>query len=509
MVSNANADNDVENPEHREATDCFMQARTAIKNGEVGNAEKLLRRALQLWPDNYNYTLQLAKLAIQVNKNEREIEELLQKTSVLNLAATEPRLLLATQYEKTGHNKKALSVYKGVLNIDPTNLIVRRKLGQQQLDPGQAMNVKMLSNKLIESPVYDEPVLPKPKTKVEIPKPLPEPKKPFNPLETRPLTPPPSLINEPIGLSDDSIKTIKDIKSLTTPKPTPEPVKPPPVVDLDAFQQQLQDRPTSDDIPTYSQETTQTATESASDNWESLMEAIQHDSQMYEVDGHLPMNVAISYIEVGLYSDAVEELQEAWKLFTKKADPEASRSCQLLIDCLFSLERYQEAIEWCDQGINLNGRNTPNGKSFVHRLATSYERLGDIAKANQLKAELGSDGTLMPSLPMPYAQPIAALRFALRGKRGYEGKEFQLNPDFVELVIGRGPKAHVFIDSPRVSKEHALLRFTISGLKIINLSRTNGTFLNGEKLEPDVEYPIDPGDIISLGKTIDLELYSM
>lgn len=112
MVSNV--DNDVENPQHREATDCFMQARSAIKNGEVGNAERLLRRALELWPDNYNYTLQLAKLAIQVGKQDREVEDLLQKTSVLNLAATEPRLLLATQYEKSGQNKKALSVYKEI-----------------------------------------------------------------------------------------------------------------------------------------------------------------------------------------------------------------------------------------------------------------------------------------------------------------------------------------------------------------------------------------------------------
>jgi tetratricopeptide (TPR) repeat protein len=494
MSQNVNVDGDVENPERREATDCFMQARTAIKNGEVGNAEKLLRRALELWPDNYNYTLQLAKLAIQVNKNEREIEDLLQKTSVLNLAATEPRLLLATQYEKLGNNKKALSVYKGVLNIDPTNLIVRRKLGQQQLDPGQAMNIQLLSNKLVESPIYDEPVLPSPKAKKESPKAF------SNPLETRPLS--------PLAQSTDSIgeevKTIKESRAL--PKSTPEVVPASPMLNLDAFQQQLKESPTSDDIPTYSQESTSST---PSENWESLMEAIQHDSQMYEVDGHLPMNVAISYIEVGLYSDAVDELQEAWKLFTKKADPEASRSCQLLIDCLFSLERYQEAIDWCDKGIELNGRDSPSAKPFIHRLATSYERLGDLAKASQLKVELGSEGTLMPSLPMPHAQPIAALRFGLRPRRGYEGKDFQLNPDFVELVIGRGPKAHVFIDSPRVSKEHALIKFTASGLKIVNLSRTNGTFVNGEKLEPDVEYPVDPGDIISLGKTIDLELFSM
>jgi tetratricopeptide (TPR) repeat protein len=503
MVSNV--DNDAENPERREATDCFMQARTAIKNGEVASAEKLLKRALQLWPDNYNYTLQLAKLAIQVGKNEREIEDLLQKTSVLNLTATEPRLLLATQYEKVGQNKKALSVYKGVLNIDPTNLIVRRKLGQQQLDAGQTMTVSMLSMKLDNSPVYEEPAL-TPKSKAVAPqttsKASLEDRLPANAYATQPLTPKPPFTPEE-ELDFREVKTLKDVKKL----PLNE-IKPEPKLNLDAFQQQMQERPTSDDIPTYSQESSQSKQQSSNEDWQSLIEAIQHDSQMYEVDGHLPMNVAISYIEVGLYSEAVEELQEAWKLFTKKSDPEASRSCQLLIDCLFSLERYQEAIEWCNRGIELNGRNSSAGKTFLHRLATSYERLGDTAMANQLRAELGSDGTLMPSLPMPYAQPIAALRFALRFRRGYDAPEYILNPDLVEIVIGRGPKAHIMIDSPRVSKEHALLRFTQSGLKIINLSRTNGTFVNGEKLEPDVEYPIDPGDVVGLGKTIDVELIS-
>lgn len=507
MVSNV--DNDVENPQHREATDCFMQARSAIKNGEVGNAERLLRRALDLWPDNYNYTLQLAKLAIQVGKQDREVEDLLQKTSVLNLAATEPRLLLATQYEKSGQNKKALSVYKGVLNIDPTNLIVRRKLGQQQLDPGQAMNMNMLSNKLMDSPVYEQPedIF---STKPSQPaKPQPKLPLPIDPLATKPLQPlQPSTLNNLTDISDNPVelKTVKDIPRslIQSVQNKPQPSQ----VDQEAFKEEMRERPTSDDIATYSQESTTTTNTGLADNWESLMEAIQHDSQMYEVDGQLPMNVAISYIEVGLYGEAVEELEEAWKLFTKKSDPEAVRCSLLLIDCLFSLERYQDAIEWCGRGIALTGRTSAEGKSFVHRLATSYERLGDLAQANQIKAELGSDGTLMPNLPMPYAQPIAALRFVLRPKRGYEGEDFNLNPDLVELVVGRGPKAHVLIDSPRVSKEHALLRFTQTGLKIINLSRTNGTFLNGEKLEPDLEYPIDPGDVIGLGKTIDVELLS-
>src|ERR1051326_294431 len=150
MGSNLNNLDQTENPERREATNCFIQARSALKNGEINTAEKLLRRALKLWPDNYNYTLQLAKLAIQVNKNEREIEELLQKSSILNLSATEPRLLLATQYEKTGQSYRAVSIYKGVLNIDPSNIIVRRKLGQLNVDLGQAMSINTLETRALE-----------------------------------------------------------------------------------------------------------------------------------------------------------------------------------------------------------------------------------------------------------------------------------------------------------------------------------------------------------------------
>jgi tetratricopeptide (TPR) repeat protein len=181
--------------ERREATNCFVQAGEAIKNGDPATAEKLLRRALEFWPDNYSYAIQLAKLALQTNKPSAEIEELLQQSTTINPIATEPRLLLANFYERHGEPHRAVSVYKSILNIDPANVIVRRKLSPINIDLGESMTIAALENRLLAAnvaiaaqvtavapvPIIEtsaEPVVATPKTKVlDIP-PLPKPKRP-------------------------------------------------------------------------------------------------------------------------------------------------------------------------------------------------------------------------------------------------------------------------------------------------------------------------------------------
>lgn len=486
------ADNEGENPQHREATDCFMQARTALKNGEVGKAETMLKRALKLWPDNYNYTLQLAKLALQVNKNELEIEELLQKTATLNATATEPRLLLASHYEKSGKTTRAISIYKGVLSMDPNNLLVRRKLAQNNIDPSGGMTFSALSQKM-------QSLFPFWSIEPDEVKDLARPNSPVS----APAKPKPMLPAEPIA--QISLNKDPGAKPMVAPLAT-VPLK---TFGEDTLFTYLKgDSATTDDIPIYTApEPEPTPSLQSQDNWDELMQSLQHDSEIYEVDGRVPLEIGVSYIEMGLYEEAVEELQEAWRIFVSKGDEEALRSGQILVDCLISLERYEEAIEWCNKGIDLAGRGASSSKIFLHRAATIYERLGNKDLAAQLLAEVGD--TVMPDVPKPHAQPSAAFRYALRPKRGLSGPDIELDSDQNELLLGRSPKAQINIDSQRVSKDHSMLKFTATGLVLIGLSKTNGTFLNGEKLEPDTEYPVEPGDLIGLGKTIDLELISM
>lgn len=49
-----------------------------------------------------------------------------------------------------------------------------------------------------------------------------------------------------------------------------------------------------------------------------------------------------------------------------------------------------------------------------------------------------------------------------------------------------------------VSRRHAVLVRYRGALHVIDLSSVNGTFLNGKRLLPDVPYPVNSGDQLSL-----------
>ncbi|KAF0249630.1 MAG: hypothetical protein FD167_963, partial [bacterium] len=113
-----------------DATKFFLGARSALKIGDMGAAERLLRRSLDLSPKNYLYMLTLARLLVQMDKNPIESEALLLESSSLKIDAVEPRLILSAIYEKQGRIRTTQSVLKSVINIDPTNFVARRKLAQ-------------------------------------------------------------------------------------------------------------------------------------------------------------------------------------------------------------------------------------------------------------------------------------------------------------------------------------------------------------------------------------------
>jgi pSer/pThr/pTyr-binding forkhead associated (FHA) protein len=51
-----------------------------------------------------------------------------------------------------------------------------------------------------------------------------------------------------------------------------------------------------------------------------------------------------------------------------------------------------------------------------------------------------------------------------------------------------------------VSRLHAALRFVNKDVVVTDLGSSNGTRVNGQKIVPHVDYPLNHGDIIALGK---------
>jgi len=76
----------------------------------------------------------------------------------------------------------------------------------------------------------------------------------------------------------------------------------------------------------------------------------------------------------------------------------------------------------------------------------------------------------------------------------------------VELVIGREPGVEIQIDSPGVSRRHARLSLQSDQYYLQDLGSSNGTFLNGERLQQSRS--LKHGDQIKLGRTVSLEYQS-
>ena len=76
------------------------------------------------------------------------------------------------------------------------------------------------------------------------------------------------------------------------------------------------------------------------------------------------------------------------------------------------------------------------------------------------------------------------------------GQEFNLDKD--EVILGRAEGLHVQILDPRVSRDHALIRFSTAGCSIEDLSSTSGTLVNGEIVQTA---ELKDGDTITIGET--------
>jgi pSer/pThr/pTyr-binding forkhead associated (FHA) protein len=86
----------------------------------------------------------------------------------------------------------------------------------------------------------------------------------------------------------------------------------------------------------------------------------------------------------------------------------------------------------------------------------------------------------------------------LRGISGdIQGKDWE--SDSV-LRIGKDASLEIVLDEVSVSRKHAELKFTPQGWMVRDLESTNGTFINGIRLESD-ERPLRSRNIVQFGKS--------
>jgi predicted component of type VI protein secretion system len=70
------------------------------------------------------------------------------------------------------------------------------------------------------------------------------------------------------------------------------------------------------------------------------------------------------------------------------------------------------------------------------------------------------------------------------------------------LTIGRVPGSDIFMTDSQSSGRHAEIRPEGMGYSIVDLSSTNGTFVNDQRLTAQIPRPLRSGDRIRIGKTV-------
>jgi pSer/pThr/pTyr-binding forkhead associated (FHA) protein len=65
--------------------------------------------------------------------------------------------------------------------------------------------------------------------------------------------------------------------------------------------------------------------------------------------------------------------------------------------------------------------------------------------------------------------------------------------------IGQGPRNEIPLDDDSVSSKHALLDFSGSSWRLTDLGSRNGTYVEGERLRPDLPVVLKDGTSIAIG----------
>lgn len=91
------------------------------------------------------------------------------------------------------------------------------------------------------------------------------------------------------------------------------------------------------------------------------------------------------------------------------------------------------------------------------------------------------------------------MKLALRADSGLSvGQYYPLGQS--RSILGRSVEAAIPVDDTKASRSHAAVDFQNGFYLLVDLGSTNGTFLNGTRLE--VSQFLNPGDEIRIGSTV-------
>lgn len=134
---------------------------------------------------------------------------------------------------------------------------------------------------------------------------------------------------------------------------------------------------------------------------------------------------------------------------------------------------------------SVNGRLVKDSKEI---------REGDLMIIAQVHCKLVGDNAQIPTDDNRTKIRMALPKFVLRGVSGvYFGKTFPLRG---KTSLGRHSDNDIFVNVDGISRKHAAITVTPGGIEIEDFNSSNGTYINGERLEGKSDLKI--GDEIKL-----------
>ena len=140
------------------------------------------------------------------------------------------------------------------------------------------------------------------------------------------------------------------------------------------------------------------------------------------------------------------------------------------------------------------------------------DALGELSKARGAGARAEPPRAAPAPVPAPSVAPAAAAPVAAAAQkvvlRAPTGEALPLDPALGEYLIGRPdpatgatPEVNLgpLVAKRTLSRRHGRITREGGGFFLREESASNGTFVNGERLQPGVKVPIKPGDKLRFG----------